>query len=294
MREYGKMVPAFWVGATGRALRGHPEAQVIAAYLVTCPSANMVGLYYLPLPTLCHETGIPLKGALKALLRVEEVGFAAYDHPSEMVWVPEMAKYQIGDSLKPSDNRVKGILREVETYKKSKFFGEFVKKYWDAFSLPGPIPETRGSEAPSKALRSQEQEQEQEQEQAIAAAGEQSAMPEVLPDLDQQVVDHWHREYAPNEKPLKLSKRLRQKIAERRRERPDPATAQQELLDSISGWKNDPWKERQFNIGLGTLLYDADKVRKGLALFKSPPSLNSRDSANADPSLYTLDSVGKA
>ena len=58
MREYAKVSPTFWTGDTGRSLRGDPDAQRVAFYLLTCSNANMIGLYYLPLPTLCHEIGI--------------------------------------------------------------------------------------------------------------------------------------------------------------------------------------------------------------------------------------------
>ena len=62
MREYAKVAPAFWTGETGRHLRGDANAQRVAFYLMTCPSANMIGLYYLPLPVLAHEIGISLQG----------------------------------------------------------------------------------------------------------------------------------------------------------------------------------------------------------------------------------------
>ena len=98
MREYAKVAPQFWTGTTGKRLRGMGrDVQVVALYLVTCPSANMLGLYYLPLPTLCHEIGMKPEGALKALRRVSEGGFATYDTASEHVWVKEMARFQIGE-----------------------------------------------------------------------------------------------------------------------------------------------------------------------------------------------------
>jgi hypothetical protein len=164
VREYSKVLPRFWNGDTGKQLRGDVYAQLLAAYLMTCNSANMLGLYYLPLPTLEHEIGINRKASLKALRRVSEVGFAHYDPISEYVFVVEMARIQVGESLKAEDNRVKGIEKELETHRKSPFFNAFLLRYAAPFCLslkpkPGSL-----TEAPSKALRSQEQEQEQEQE----------------------------------------------------------------------------------------------------------------------------------
>ena len=75
-QKYAVLVPTFWTGETGKRLRGYGrDAQVVALYLVTGPPAEMIGLYYMPLPTLMHEVGITQQGALKApSLIVKAVG----------------------------------------------------------------------------------------------------------------------------------------------------------------------------------------------------------------------------
>ncbi|MCR2581744.1 replication protein, partial [Salmonella enterica] len=85
------------------------EAQIVAMYLLTSPHANMLGLYYCPTMFIAHETGLGLEGASKGLQRAIEAGFCEYDEASEVVWVIEMASYQIGEALKPNDLRVKGV-----------------------------------------------------------------------------------------------------------------------------------------------------------------------------------------
>lgn len=131
--------------------------QLVAAYLMTCRSANWLGLYYLPLPTLCHELNLTLEGASKALRRVSEAEFGYYDTLTEHVWVPEMARHQIGGQLAPGDNRITGIIKDLETFRKTPFFNAFLEKYGSAFHLenvafseapPKPLPSP--SEAPSK------------------------------------------------------------------------------------------------------------------------------------------------
>ncbi len=113
MRDYGKVSPRFWTGRTGKRIRDlGRDAQVVALYLVTGPNANMLGLYYLPLPTLCHEVGSPLQGAQKARRGLSEAGFAHYDEATEHVWVPEMARHQVGEALKVGDKRIAGIIKE--------------------------------------------------------------------------------------------------------------------------------------------------------------------------------------
>lgn len=162
MREYSKVSSAFWTGETGIKMRkAGPTTQLVALHLLTCRLSNMIGLYYLPVPMIAHDLGITLDAAQKALARVVEAGFASYEAANSLVWVPEMAKYQIGETLQASDNRVKGIVRTLEPFRKSKFYLAFHAKYGVAYNLPSP----RVPQAPSEMSPSQEQEQEQEQEQ---------------------------------------------------------------------------------------------------------------------------------
>ena len=58
MRDYGTVAPTFWTRGTGKALRGNADAQLMALYLCTCPNATVTGLFYLPLVTIMHETGL--------------------------------------------------------------------------------------------------------------------------------------------------------------------------------------------------------------------------------------------
>lgn len=148
MRDYAKGYPTFWTGETGKRLRGYPEAQVLAHYLFTCPHRHPMGLYYIAMPTICHETGLSHEGAMKALQRLSEEGFATYDPLSEVVWVPEMAVHQIGDSLKPNDNMVAWVNREYESLPSNRFLEAFYEKYAGSYHLK----HKRGIKDPPKVL----------------------------------------------------------------------------------------------------------------------------------------------
>ena len=114
-QDYAMVFSQFWTGETGRMLRrGGRDAQVLALYLITCQSANSIGLYHLALPTLCHETGLSPQGASKALRCLSDGAFSEYDAETETVWVPNMARHQIGGSLKPSDKRTSWVKKEIE------------------------------------------------------------------------------------------------------------------------------------------------------------------------------------
>jgi len=137
MREYAKVAPTFWTGETGRRIRGAgPQAQLVALYLITSPHANMLGLYYLPLPFLCHETGLDAPEARAALERLREMDFLSHDPEGEFVWIHEMARFQIGESLKPADKRVAGVARRLARLD-TPLAHAFAHRYREAFHLPG-------------------------------------------------------------------------------------------------------------------------------------------------------------
>lgn len=200
MRGYGVVSPMFWIGKTGRALRKNPNAQRVAIYLMTAPSSEMTGVFYCPLSSILNDVGVfeaplkplisssegaleggysPLEGVKQAILTLMKLDFCFYDFESEFVFVKEMARWQIGESLKEKDNRVVGLRKYVKSMPKS-IAARFIKRYNEdfklGFDLEDYVERLKGkpspSEAPSKPLargsmkplRSQEQEQEQEQE----------------------------------------------------------------------------------------------------------------------------------
>lgn len=162
MRDYSKVSPQFWIGATGKKLRAQGiECQLVALYLMTCSHANMLGIYYLPKVYIAHECGLTLEGANKGLQSAIDAGFCSYDDPSEMVWVHEMATYQISEQLKAEDKRILGVQNEYNTIPDCPYLLDFFNKYKSQFFMT----QVRGEQAPIKPLVSQEQEQEQIQEQ---------------------------------------------------------------------------------------------------------------------------------
>jgi hypothetical protein len=176
MREYAKLSPTFWTGATGRALRRRgSEAVVMALYMVSSPHSNMLGLFYQPMMYAAHETGLGIEGASKGLDECIACGFCRYDPDTEMVWVLEMAAWQIAEQLTQADKRCKGIQKDYDALPNNPFLGDWFDRYKAAFHLktrrefePEDGPP---DEAPLKPHRSQEQEQEQEQEHKTPLSG---------------------------------------------------------------------------------------------------------------------------
>jgi hypothetical protein len=134
MRDYGRVTPTFWTRGSGKKLRGHPDAQLVALYLFTCPAATMIGLYHLALPTIAHEIGLPVERVREALAKIgaPDVDIARYDEEEELVYLPGGAKYQIGEQLKPKDKRVKGIQAAVAHFGSHPFAADFRQRYMGA------------------------------------------------------------------------------------------------------------------------------------------------------------------
>lgn len=156
MRDHATIAGTFWTRGTGKLLRGHAEAQVVAMYLMSCPAASMVGIFHIALPTLCHETGLTIEGAWKGLRRCFDVGFCEYDEGEELVWVPNLARYQVGEVMKPGDKRKAGVIRSLRPFHRHPFYGKFVALYGDAYGLVGGSPyspPSQKSDAPPKPLQ---------------------------------------------------------------------------------------------------------------------------------------------
>lgn len=199
MRDYSKVGPQFWTGKTGKEIRKKgTAATLVALYLMTSPHSNMLGLYFQPLMYMAYETGLGMEGASKGLQDCIDVGFCSYDDESEMVWVHEMAAFQIADELKESDKRTAGVQKDYDSLQDNPFLAAFFERYAASFHLKN----RRGTEAPSKPHRSQEQEQEQEQEKkepdgSVGGAddqpGENAAAKPGLPNCPvQDLVDLYH------------------------------------------------------------------------------------------------------
>lgn len=162
MREYGKVYPRFWTAGTGKTLRGDMEAQVLCLYLMTCPHANMIGVFHCPIMYMAHETGMTIEGASKALERLIEAGFCTFDGVDDVVFVHEMAAHQIGVISSPKDKQVIGLKKHVAQIAQPSIRAAFIARYKVDFYFVVDEENTSPLQGPSKPLRSQEQEQEQE------------------------------------------------------------------------------------------------------------------------------------
>jgi len=171
MRDYAIVPSKFWITPLAKKLRGNPAAQVVALYLTTGPHANMIGLYHCPIAYIAQDAGIPFEGASEALASLVEAGYCDHDSDADFVFVRDMAREQIGESLAPADNRVKAVIKQWQACPSDALKHRFHDRYASAFSLPpmeAPVKAQQCPiEAPSVPHRSQEQDQDQEQDHSV-------------------------------------------------------------------------------------------------------------------------------
>jgi hypothetical protein len=211
MRDYAIMRARFWTQGTGRELCGDRAAREMALYLMSCPSSNMLGLYYLPMSLLMDELGYDSPGDARAVLRrVEDTGFCRYDDASREVFVLNMAKEQVGERLQPKDKRILGIERELAKWTRSRFYNAFLERYREPYrlrmmpvvvELPDDLspeePAAALGQAPSEPHRSQDQDQEQVQAHDQDQERERASAP-AAGEAERETTDR-PREYPPLE-----------------------------------------------------------------------------------------------
>lgn len=141
MSSYGLVLPAFWTKGTGKRLRGDKDAQLVAVYLMSCPSRTMVGIYHLSIPQLCNDTGLTFEEATKGLARCSAEGFAFFDPDDELFFVPRLAAIQVGEELTACgrngrpDRRIAGVRRALAQFKGHQFYAKFLEIYADSYHL---------------------------------------------------------------------------------------------------------------------------------------------------------------
>lgn len=137
MRQFVNFVPTFWTGTSGSQLRGHSDAQTLAVYLMSAPHSSITGLYYQPISTILHETGLTLERFKDAMKRVTAAEIAWYDMEQQVVWVPEHFKYQVRKPLSKGDNRRRSIERELHFWRKHPYRQDFMQRYAAEHQLRG-------------------------------------------------------------------------------------------------------------------------------------------------------------
>lgn len=161
-REYASVSPDKWRSKTGRHLRGDPWAMVIQDYLITCPLSEMTGAYYLPKCMIIAETGIDPAELDRVMARLEELDFCRYYEEDEYIFVRNMARYQISQTLNERDNRRAKVRKDIDRLP-DEVREDFLDEYNEDFKLGfhrAPKRERQRRRVSAPQIKSAAQEQE--------------------------------------------------------------------------------------------------------------------------------------
>jgi hypothetical protein len=129
MRTASFLSSQFWIGETGKALHGHLEAQLTAAYLATSPHSYAYGLYYITERMIGDEIGLTVEQVRTALELLDGLDYARYDPHSQYVWVVNMAHYQLALPLHDGDNKIIAVNNWYRRLPRNPFLGPFYDRY---------------------------------------------------------------------------------------------------------------------------------------------------------------------
>lgn len=89
---YRTIDAAFWSDPKIRQLPS--DGRLLLLYLITNPHTHVSGIYYLPKPSIAHETGLSLKVLDTLSNTLSSLGLCRFDSAREVVWVKNMMRYQ--------------------------------------------------------------------------------------------------------------------------------------------------------------------------------------------------------
>lgn len=85
------------------------EARLVAVYLMTAPSVNLIGVYYLPMTQIERQLRLDPYYIKEALHCLEQLHFCRYDLLHEYVWICEFAIWQDQTELFPFEKALEKL-----------------------------------------------------------------------------------------------------------------------------------------------------------------------------------------
>lgn len=115
---YARILRSFWSDPKIKRKLTRDQKHLLL-YLFTSPHGNLAGLYYLPLTYAEHEADLP-RDQILAWMKGPLSPFVTYDEDTEEILVHRGARHNVGEDLKPKDNRLKAIERVLaDTHSKA-------------------------------------------------------------------------------------------------------------------------------------------------------------------------------
>ncbi|GJM43011.1 MAG: hypothetical protein DHS20C20_32930 [Ardenticatenaceae bacterium] len=162
MAEYRQIHTRIWKDSWFLSLE--PAHKLLFIYLFGNERASVSGIYELPLPVICFETGLEESVIQTGLALFAEAGKVVYE--DNIVWVVNLRKYNDSGSSKVKVKIDKDVAAIPEGVVKTLYAQHYQSRY--------PIRATTQTQIPYPAVVSeQEQEQEKEQEKETETEQEQ-------------------------------------------------------------------------------------------------------------------------
>lgn len=136
------MAESGWQGLIWRQQPGRewsPERRLLAAYLLSGPTANRIGCFSFDLEIAVRETGLAAEQATQILAEFEQDGFAHIDRACGWIWVPEMLEenpFRDPDEVRRTLPQLAAVPRTVD------FHAELVRAFRMSADRPG-APQAR-------------------------------------------------------------------------------------------------------------------------------------------------------
>lgn len=282
MRDFCKFSPDFWSGLQAEQLKQlGRDAMLLATYLQTNRHSNMLGVYYLPVAYMSHDTGIPLNDIQELLTELGKINFSHYDAQHGFVWVVELGFIQTGGALKELDKRVVQLRKQYQALPRVFYLPSFYEKYQQAYHLmPSPDelhPTINPIEAPLMPLRSKkknkkkENNKEMNKEIVIVDGGACMLSPH------ETIFNHWK---ATMNQPQAIMDKNRKKVITSGL---DAGFSVEQLCNAITGCSRTPYNmgnnaEKQRFDGLKIIFRDAEQIERFIRNYQTPPVMGAQNS----------------
>ena len=258
MADYRQIHTRIW--KDGWFLGLAPAEKLLFIYLFGNERASVAGIYELPLPVICFETGLDEPVIKAGLETFSAAGKVFYEN--DIVWVVNLRKYNDSGSSKVKVKIDKDFAAVPD--------GTVKTLYAQHYQLGYPIQQKQKTQIPYPATES-EQEQEQEKEQEQEQEPNTPQPPEGERERVEAVFDAWER-YFPGKPQPRRTDAQRKKVKTRLknahfRENYEAALAtasqsqalqneswfsfeffvknESNLQKMLDGWMT--WKDKQFN-----------------------------------------------
>jgi hypothetical protein len=125
--RFCKIKPSFW--HIKKTIHMDSRSKLLAIYLMTSPSFQMVGIYHIPKVTMQAHTGLSADEIDQCIDFLETIDFMRYDSDQQVVWVVDMAATQVADN--PNPKQLKGVRNELARLweEESPFVEEWLERH---------------------------------------------------------------------------------------------------------------------------------------------------------------------